>query len=231
VREFFIQLETLAALQTSVNNFHDDILLKPEQLKSAYRFYNVQQIEGDNLYVITQKKTYNRARLFSRLIKFNNNSVQTNAITINDFELTSYNRIDEGYILGLNDFRHGASYWFFSDKPYSCKVLFLNSDLEIKGEFHAHIESTHLVEVNQDERGVYAAFELHLGCDECFDSFCTYAVYFDKDYNPESVRIIEHPTRGEIINSDALLHCLINEISYSDYWYSRKNTVGNNTYM
>ncbi len=202
------------------NNFHDDILLDPEQLKNAYRYYNVQQIEDDNVYVITQKKTYNQARLFSRLIKFDNNSVQTNAITVNDFELTSYNRIEEGYILGLNDFCHGASFYYFSDEPYSCKVLFLNNDLKIIGDYHAHLESTHLVEVNQDEDGIYAAFELHLSCDECFDAFCTYAVYFDATFNPKSVKIIEQPSRGEIINPDALLHCIINKISFPDYWYS-----------
>lgn len=187
------------------DNFTDDINLAPEELDSAYKNYKVIKL-AENLYCIRPKKYYDYARVFSRLILFDQNAEQKHAITINDFELTDFEITNTGYVLGMNDFGLGSTH-LFTDTTYSIRIVWLDKQLNITGNYQAFLESTQLDSVKQTPQGLIATFELHVGCDECENGYVLYDVLFNNRFWPVSVKVKQHPSKQKI-NEPALLDSL-----------------------
>ncbi|MCF8297372.1 MAG: hypothetical protein K9J13_07525 [Saprospiraceae bacterium] len=175
------------------NNFSDDKNLNPSELNEAYRNYHDTLVDETNaLYLIKPKRVYSHARMFTRFINFNSEGVQQNNLTINDFEFADIDKTKDGYIVALNDFGMGAAN-YFNDVHYSFKVLWLDKNLNIIGDYHKAMVSTNINSVSYSQGKYFAVCELHTGCDMCDWNFCFFEIEFNKNFKPENIKILKQP--------------------------------------
>ena len=180
------------------NNFEDDSLLNPLSLATAYRNYKVNKFDPERyVYIIKPIKEYTEARSFIRLIKFDAKGRQTNNITINDFSLADYLVYDQGYVLALNNFGHGASRQYFRDEDYSYKIVWLDFNLNFRGCFYLAQPSTQINGLGIKDGSVFGKFELHQSCDICENDFLFYNIYFNSRFQPLNMEITKRPGNND----------------------------------
>ncbi|MEO0900352.1 MAG: hypothetical protein AAFY71_28340 [Bacteroidota bacterium] len=185
------------------NNFEDDIHLSIEMVDSAYSNYETSWFnKSERILLIKPKKIYSYARKFIRLLKFDKNGLQKNAVTIDDFQFTDGVSTRNGYLLGLNDFGYGPSKYFVKS-DYSYKVVWLDKKLNILEEFRVAHPSTELKQVDYVNNRYIVRLEKHYGCDICDWNFCSFVLSFDSNYQPQSVKISNQP-RDLRVNPDSL---------------------------
>jgi len=213
-----------AIYKIRVNNFSDDMNLNPSELNESYSNYDVSLVEkSNNLYLIKQKQEYDYARAFTRFIKFDSESVQQCNLTINDFAYADIDITKTGYIIALNDFGRGAAN-LFNNVHYSYRVVWLDENLNIVGDFHIAMQGTNINSVSYSKGKYYAVCELHTGCDMCDWDFCFFEIEFDSKYQPKNIKIIQQP-KSQIIDSKRILqHIKSNRIvTLTDLLNRKKN--------
>lgn len=187
------------------NNFRDGDSLLPVQLSQFYKNYVVIKVVDDNLYIIKPKKSYLFARMFTRLIKYNDKNTQIANLTLNDFDLVSVTKVNSGYILALNRPWYGASQDYFTDSKSTAKLVWINNELKVQNDFQIFDNSTTLLKVQTSSNNeTIASFHCQTGCSICYDDFYSYDVYFNE--NNEAIKLEmtgEHDYLD--INTDSLL--------------------------
>jgi hypothetical protein len=188
------------------NNFHDGDSLTPDQLSKFYKNYVVTKLDVVHLYSITPKKYYSFARMFTRLIKYNEKNIQTANLTIDDFELVSIKKVNSGYILALNRPWYGASPDYFTYTKCASKLVWINNELDVQQDFQIFDNSTTLLKVHTASNNeTIASFHCQTGCTGCYDDFYSYDVYFNENNEAVKLEIISQ-TDYMNLNADSLLN-------------------------
>jgi hypothetical protein len=183
------------------NNFHDDINLKPERIPHAYKNYSIEKLPDEDLFVITPKLYYNYTRVFTRIIKYNEDKKQAYNITINGVDCINIIRIKGGYVLGLRYLYGGSGPSYFNESKEVSKIVWLNNQLEILKEYHfsstAMYMTPYLSQITVSKNKVTAAFTEVLGCSICADNYSRYSVEFNKYYQPSNFKVLFIPPTKE----------------------------------
>jgi hypothetical protein len=129
------------------DNFHLDKDASPEDLEYLYRAYDVEDIHKDNIYLISTKQLYSKARCFFRLIRFDEGGTQVAARTFWDHQYKNIIKTNTGYRLEMKKPEGGRDWGakgsafqeVFLDKkfkthPQVASQTFIQSDSVLMGE-------------------------------------------------------------------------------------------------
>lgn len=106
------------------DNFNALYRLKKEQLSVKSKIYDINKL-SDNLFLVSQKKNYEKARNFNLLLTTNKFNV-SKFLVINDFDIVDVKRDSIHWILLLSDFDQHNKYW---KSEQQIKVLKLDENL------------------------------------------------------------------------------------------------------
>jgi|GEM_PF-2822207 len=196
------RLDSLKVLhKIRLNDFDDDKDLLPSQLKSSYINYNVEQLKESSIYRVTQKKQYDNARPFTRLIKYDANNVQSQVLTINDLMFNGSLKTKEGnFILSFSDPIYGAR---FNYNLPVCKLVLVDQELNVINEIDIFYKDAFYNSTRLTEDGYIVQMEFHLACSMCNSHFCIFEIELDKNFNQKGIKIIQQPESYQI-NLDSI---------------------------
>lgn len=120
----------------------------------------------ENIFLLKQKKKYSEARLFNLLIKSNGDKIQK-FLTINDFEVSSFDVNNDFILLGLSDFDNANTYWSSEQQIW---IMLLNHNLEEVWSYRKNSEELLFVDdVTLLKNGVSFKVGIIDGCHMCYN--------------------------------------------------------------
>lgn len=162
------------------DNFNSRDSIHRSEIESLYSNYMIQNFEGDFV-IIQNKKQYRNARIFTRIIQFDQNGYQKNDYTYYDLRLAYIKRAFGDIVLAMDDpeFDTHASptYW-------TCQTLLLTDELDTLknarelGRYGAIRHDG----MNIDGSQLILNFHLDVGCTICSEGDRKYCVRLDENF-------------------------------------------------
>lgn len=149
------------------NNFKSLLNLPGLNLQMESKIYFIDPV-ADGLFLIRQKKSYTNARLFSLIVKVENEKISSYYI-LNDFNVIDFQETNDALILLCSNFNNTCKYWSFENE---IKVLKLSSSLKEIWQYTAksHKYSLDGNKLDLKQGKCNALINIITGCHICFNT-------------------------------------------------------------